>query len=104
MPIPLMLNVTDGHTLVDADGMALRAMVAPGRDFYLRPAPGTCATTLAATTPHNLKGRVLTGLALEEASQRFTPIALTVPTDVAVEFDITWSADESCIDTVEEVS
>ena len=104
VPIPLTLNVTDGHTLVDADGRTIRDMVAPGRDFYLRPAPGTRATTLTATAPHNLKGRVLTGVALEEASQRFTPIALTVPTDVAVEFDITWPADESCIDIVEEVS
>lgn len=104
VPIPLTLNTTDGHTLVDADGRTISAPVLPGRDFYLRPAPGTRATTLTATTPHNLKGRVLTAVALKEAPQRFTPIALTVPTDVAVEFDITWPADESCIDIVEEVS
>ena len=79
-------------------------MVQPGTDFYLRPAPGTSATTLTATTPHNLTGRVLTGVALEGAPQRFTPIALTIPTDVAIEFDISWQADESCTDIVEEVS
>jgi hypothetical protein len=35
---------------------------------------------------------------LDGAAHRFTPIALTVPTDVAIEFDITWQADESCTD------
>ena len=40
-------------------------VVEPGTDFYLRPAPGTSATTLTATTPHHLTGRVLTGVALE---------------------------------------
>ena len=41
VPIPLTLSVTDGHTLVDADGLAIRDIVQPGTDFYLRPAPGT---------------------------------------------------------------
>jgi hypothetical protein len=40
---------------------------------------------------------VLTGVASEGAAQGFTPIALTVPTDVAIEFDITW---QSCTDNV----
>jgi hypothetical protein len=35
---------------------------------------------------------VLTGVASEAAAQRFTPIALTVPTDVAIEFDISWQS------------
>ena len=73
MPIPLTLSVADGHALVDADGSAIHGIVEPGTDFYLRPAPGTSATTLTATTPHNLTGRVLTGVALAGASQRFTP-------------------------------
>ena len=98
MPIPLTLSVSDGHTLVDADGMAIHDIVEPGTDFYLRPAPGASATTITAKTSHNLTGRVLTGVPLGGAPQRFTPIALTVPTDVAVEFDITWQADEACSD------
>ena len=98
VPIPLTLSVTDGHTLVDADGFAIRDVVQPGTDFYLRPAPGTSAMTMTATTTHNLTGRVLTGVSMEGTPQRFTPIALTVPTDVAIEFDITWQADESCTD------
>jgi TQXA domain-containing protein len=96
--IPLRLSVTDGHTLVDADGLNIGDIVAPGTDFYLRPAPGTSATTMTATTPHDLTGRVLTGEALAGASQGFTPIALIVPTDVAIEFDITWHTDEACTD------
>ncbi len=92
--IPLRLSVTDGHTLVDADGLTIDGIVAPGTDFYLRPAPGTSTTTLTATTPHDLTGRVLTGEASAGAAQRFTPIALIVPTDVAVEFDIAWQTDE----------
>jgi TQXA domain-containing protein len=96
--IPLRLSVTDGHALVGADGLNIGGIVAPGTDFYLRPAPGTSATTMTATTPHDLTGRVLTGEALAGASQRFTPIALIVPTDVAIEFDITWQTDEACTD------
>jgi TQXA domain-containing protein len=98
VPIPLRLRVTDGHTLVNADGSAILDTVQPGTDFYLRPAPGTSATTMTATAPHALTGRVLTGVAQEGSSRRFTPIALTVPTDVAIEFDITWQADEPCTD------
>jgi TQXA domain-containing protein len=98
VPIPLTLKVTDGHSLIEADGSAIGDVVQPGTDFYLRPASGMSTTTVTATTPHDLTGRVLTGVALDGAPQRFTPIALTVPTNVAVEFDIAWQADEPCTD------
>lgn len=98
VPIPLTLNVGDGHTLVDSDGETVVGAVQAGTDFYLRPAPGTSTTTVTATTPDSLTGRVLTGVAVEGAAHRFTPIALTVPTAVAIEFDISWQTDESCTD------
>jgi TQXA domain-containing protein len=88
--IPLTLKVTDGHELVDADGAPIDGAVQARRDFYVRPAPGASMTILTATTAQELAGRVLTGLALEGASQRFTPIALAIPTDVAIQFDIGW--------------
>jgi hypothetical protein len=91
--IPLTLKVTDGHTLIDADGATIDGTVQPGSDFYLRPAPGTTTTTLTATTAHNVAGRVLTGVALEGAAQRFTPVALAIPADVAIHFDIRWDGD-----------
>lgn len=89
--MPLNLTVGDEHALVDADGFTISDTVHPGTDFYLRRAPGTTAITLSATTPHTIGGRVLTGVALEGAPQRFTPVALTVPTDVTIEFEISWT-------------
>ncbi|MGO8939702.1 MAG: thioester domain-containing protein [Mycobacterium sp.] len=90
--IPLRLNTTDGHTVVDADGFQVDDVIQPGTDFYLRRPPGASATTLTATTPHNLTGRVLTGVALEGAQHRLTPVALAIPTEMAIEFDISWDA------------
>jgi TQXA domain-containing protein len=90
---PLALNADGGHALVDCDGFAIHGVIQPGTDFYLRPAPGTSETTLTATTPHHLTGRVLTGVALEGASHRFTPVALAMSTDVAIHFDIRWDGD-----------
>jgi TQXA domain-containing protein len=89
----LTLTASDGHDLVDADGFSIDT-VEPGTDFYLRRAPGTSAATLTAKTPGDLRGRVLTGVALDGAAQRFTPVALAIPTDTAIEFDIRWEADE----------
>lgn len=98
--IPLQLTVGEGHELVDADGFPIDDVVQPGTEFYLRRAPGTSAITLAATTPHSIGGRVLTGLALDGAPQRYTPVALAVPTDVTIEFDISW--DEAWADILRE--
>jgi TQXA domain-containing protein len=91
--IPLRLNTTDAHTIVDADGLPIDDTIQPGTDFYLRRPPDTSTTTLTATTPHKLTGRVLTGVALEGASQRLTPVALAMPTEMAIEFDISWDGD-----------
>jgi hypothetical protein len=92
---PLALSVADGHQLVDGDRFSIGETVEPGADFYLRRAPGTSAATLTATTPRDLHGRVLTGVALGGAGQGFTPVALAIPTEMAIEFDISWEADET---------
>lgn len=90
---PVTLSVSDGHHLVDADGFSIDH-VEPFTDFYLRRAPGTSAATLTAKNTDSLRGRVLTGVALGGAAQRFTPVALAIPTEMAIEFDISWEADE----------
>jgi TQXA domain-containing protein len=88
--IPLLINATDGHALVGADGTRIEGEIQPGVDFYLRPAPGTSGTTLTATSPRRLNGRVLTGVAADGAARRFTPVALATPTDVEIHFEIRW--------------
>jgi TQXA domain-containing protein len=104
--IPLELSAADGHALVDAFGSAITGTIDPGTDFYLRQAPGTSATTLTATTSQPVSGRVLTGVALAGPARGFdpglTPVALTTPTHVTMEFDITWEADRARADIVGE--
>jgi TQXA domain-containing protein len=90
---PLTLATSDGHQLVDADGYAMDA-VQPRTDFYIRRAPNSSAATIIAKTPADLHGRVLTGVALDPAAQRFTPVALAIPTQTAIEFRISWEADD----------
>lgn len=36
-------------------------------------------------------GRVLTGVVRDEVDGRFTPLALAVPTQFVVEFDLDWT-------------
>jgi hypothetical protein len=94
--IPLTLNASEGHSLVDVDGFTIVDTIQPGIDFYLRRAPGTTATTLTATAPDSTSPRVLIGVAHEEAPQalqRYTPVALTMPADVAIQFDISWDGE-----------
>jgi TQXA domain-containing protein len=90
--IPLALSTTDGVTLIDADGFAIDGTIEPGTDFYLRRAPGASNAIVTATVPEHLPGRVLTGVAQDKASHRFTPVALAIPTEMAIEFDISWEA------------
>ncbi|MBW0017290.1 MAG: hypothetical protein JO236_07080 [Mycobacterium sp.] len=79
----------------DADGFGIDGVVQPGTDYYLRRPPHTSATTPTATAADGLAGRVLTGVAIDERSQQLTPVALAIPTDMAIEFDISWEADKT---------
>jgi TQXA domain-containing protein len=100
---PFRLRVTDSaavtasgrHAIVDEDGADVVGAIEPGREFYLRSTSGSSAATIRATvpgTPHGFGGRVLTGVARDELAGRLTPVALTVPTRLVIDFDIRWSA------------
>ena len=91
------LRAVDGDEMIDADGFALAGPILPGTDFYLRRRLGTTGTTLTATPTaqagDSAVGKVLTGVPLEDAEWPFTPVALAIPTEVVIEFDIDWSDD-----------
>jgi TQXA domain-containing protein len=89
----LTLTACDGHELVCADGFPVES-VAPRTDFYVRRVPGSSGVTVTAKTPDDLHGRVLTGVALDPAMHRLTPVALAIPTETAIEFDISWQGDD----------
>jgi TQXA domain-containing protein len=78
--------------VVDANGDDIGRLLEPGSTFYLRPDPGSTSATVSLTVPGTaggFGGRVLTGVALDEAANRFT--ALTVPATLVVDFEISWS-------------
>ena len=81
MTIPLILSANGGHELIDADGFAVAGTIEPGTDVYLRHAPNTSGITLTAKTVGDLHGRVLTAT------------ALAIPTEMNIEFDISWQAE-----------
>lgn len=103
---PLALTAGSGHAVVDAFGLAINEAIRPGTDFYIRVAPGSSGITLSATTSDHRSGRVLTGVAVAGPTQglvpRLTPVALTTPSHVTMEFDITWEAGPARTDTVGE--
>ena len=80
--------------LVDADGAAIAGPVHPGTSFYLRPRRGSTSATVTMTVPGSVDGyggRVLAGVARDESTSRFTPLALAVPAELVVDFDVDWS-------------
>jgi TQXA domain-containing protein len=87
------LSVGGGHVLVDADGAELAGLVEPDAEFYLRRAAGSGSATMTAAipgTPSGFGGRVITGVARDEAARRLTPLALAVPAQLVVDFEIDW--------------
>ena len=68
--------------------------VHPGTAFYLRPPRGSTSATVTMTVPGSADGyggRVLAGVARDESTSRFTPLALAVPAELVVDFDVDWS-------------
>jgi hypothetical protein len=62
--------------------------------------PATELTQMTRYRGGTYSQRVLTGVALEQASHRLTPVALAIATEMAIEFDISWEAHEPWSDIV----
>ena len=97
---PFRLTFTDSALLsapagglVDVDGAEITGPIQPDTSFYLRAQPRTTSSTVTMTVPGDaggFGGRVLTGVALDKAANRFTPLALAVPANLVVDFQISW--------------
>jgi TQXA domain-containing protein len=91
---PLRLEAADGVALavsqgclVDADGVELAGAMQSGVEFYVRPRAGVDGVLLTATS-NGGAGRVITGVARDDANSRLTPVALAVPSPLVVDFAI----------------
>ncbi|MDT5367977.1 MAG: hypothetical protein QOC62_2408, partial [Mycobacterium sp.] len=77
--------------IVDADGRQVTGPVQPGTEFYVRPQQGRDGVLLTASVPatsNGLGGRVITGVARDDANSRLTPVALARPAPLVVDFAI----------------
>ena len=87
------LTVSEG-SLVDADGVELQTCE-PAGEFYVRPGVGARSATVTATVParaDGFGGRVITGVAVDDANSRLTPVALALPAPLVVNFHLEWNA------------
>ena len=82
-----------GATVVREDGSVISGALQPGESFFLRPEADSTSVTLTVKVPGEaggFGGRVITGVARDEVAGRFTPLALAVPAQLVVEFDVDW--------------
>lgn len=88
------LAASGGHQVVGTDGSAIDRPVQPGEEFYVRASTASTGTTVIAKVPgesNGFGGRVITGVARDEVAGGYTPLALAVPAQLMVEFDIDWA-------------
>ena len=88
-----VLDASDGQRVVRRDGTSISTPLQPGEEFYIRSNPGSRGVTLTVRVPgeaDGFGGRVITGVARDELAGRYTPLALAVPAQLVVEFDIEW--------------
>lgn len=88
------LDASGAHQVVNADGTAVTGPLRPGEEFYLRADSGSSDVTLTVKVPgepDGFGGRVITGVARDEVAGRYTPLALAVPAQLVVEFDVDWA-------------
>ncbi len=98
---PFRLAATDRAALdagdaqvVDAEGTVITEPLHPGAGFFLRVPAGTTSATVTMTVPGSQDGyggRVIAGVARDETTSRLTPLALAVPAELVVDFDIDWA-------------
>jgi hypothetical protein len=72
----------------------------PGEEFYICAGSAVLGVTLTVKVPgeaDGFGGRVITGVARDEVDGRYTPLALAVPAQLVVEFDIDWAAAVSAL-------
>lgn len=97
---PFRLDVTDsaavtaseGYAVIDADGLVIDSPLEAGAEFYLLIPEGSDGVTLTVKVPgrpDGFGGRVITAVARDEDGG-YTPLALAVPAQLAVEFDLYW--------------
>jgi TQXA domain-containing protein len=88
-----VLDASDGQRVIHRDGTAITTPLQPGEEFYIQSIPGLGGVTLTVRVPgetDGFGGRVITGVARDEVAGRYTPLALAVPAQLVVEFDIDW--------------
>jgi hypothetical protein len=69
----------------------LTGPVEAGTEFFIRPQPGRDGVLLTATVPatsNGFGGRVITGVARDDANSRLTPVALAMPASLVIDFAI----------------
>ena len=101
---PLRVRAADRTTLtavdadiLDTDGVEVSGPVDPGTEIYLRPRGHTHGVLVTATVPamsNGIGGRVITGVARDDANSRLTPVALAMPSPLKVEFAVYWATSE----------
>lgn len=87
------LRISGGHAIVDAAGAVIDTPLRPESEFFLRVSEGAVEVMLTVEVPGNpngFGGRVITGVAQDEEGNR-TPLALAVPAQLVVEFDLGWT-------------
>lgn len=102
---PFRLEATASAALEVSEGLLVRRNATPvdkplqpGEEFFIRPEPDSLGVTVTAKVPGDADGfggRVITGVARDEVDGRYTPLALAVPAQLVVEFDIDWAVSVS---------
>ncbi len=89
------VRAPEGQLVSHAGRVGAAVLVEPGEEFHVLRAPGSSGVTLRIEVPgeqSGFGGRVITGVVCDEADGHCTPLALAVPAQLIVEFDLRWGA------------